>query len=299
MSETVYPWIKRAQQRYQPLLRNRPTAILLCHRPGDAMQQWLTLIVQQIRCLDQDNAPCGVCQPCRNDQWQCPQVHMLGSDDETRVSVDAVRQVIDRLSRSAAYHQVVIIRRAEMMTVQAANAVLKTLEEPQPRRHFILVTERPKRILATVRSRCIALSMPLIQQNELSQYQYSSESLVAQMLVDFYQQSPLILHQALQESKEKEPGMQTIVDYCSGKAGVMSCCHLPGWTASEVVWAIYWLLRQQLRRTDCIQRTKLLEAVSEANRYLAIANSTMAMTATYQLERCLIRIQRILIGTAR
>lgn len=51
----------------------------------------------------------------------------------------------------------VIVRRAEELTISAANALLKTLEEPAPKTHFILLTSRPRRLLDTIRSRTLAV----------------------------------------------------------------------------------------------------------------------------------------------
>ena len=86
----------------------------------------------------------------------------IGRDraETSAISVDQIRSVV--LSR-AGYRphegraMVVIIRDAEEMTVSAANALLKTLEEPQSGTYFILLTARPKQLLDTIRSRTLPL----------------------------------------------------------------------------------------------------------------------------------------------
>src|SRR5262249_39952543 len=60
---------------------------------------------------------------------------------------------------------VIIIRAAEELTVSAANALLKTLEEPASRTHFILLTSRPNRLLDTVRSRTLAVRFRPLAEN--------------------------------------------------------------------------------------------------------------------------------------
>ena len=57
--------------------------------------------------------------------------------------------------------RVVLVHPAEGMNRSAANALLKGLEEPQAQAHFILVSHRPARLLATIRSRCVALQVAL------------------------------------------------------------------------------------------------------------------------------------------
>lgn len=87
---------------------------------------------------------------------------LLGrSREETQdISVDQVRKVV--LSRlSFPPHEgrarVFIVRRAEELSISAANALLKTLEEPPPNNHFLLLSDRPRELLDTIRSRTFAL----------------------------------------------------------------------------------------------------------------------------------------------
>lgn len=87
---------------------------------------------------------------------------LLGSgvSEATGISVEQIRRVV--LGR-AGYrpHEgralVFIVRDADELTQQAANAMLKTLEEPPERTHFVLLTSRPRRLLDTVRSRTLAV----------------------------------------------------------------------------------------------------------------------------------------------
>lgn len=87
---------------------------------------------------------------------------LLGSgvSEATGISVEQIRRLV--LGRAGySPHEgralVFIVRDADELTVQAANAMLKTLEEPAPRTHFVLLTSRPRRLLDTVRSRTLAL----------------------------------------------------------------------------------------------------------------------------------------------
>lgn len=91
-----------------------------------------------------------------------PDLHWLHpEEDKETISVDQVREVIESLSLTA--HQgatkVVVIEPAEAMTTAAANALLKTLEEPTADSYLLLVSHRPGRLAATVRSRCQQLKL--------------------------------------------------------------------------------------------------------------------------------------------
>ncbi len=77
------------------------------------------------------------------------------------IGVDAVRRLIARLSLSAADggRRVVIVDAADEMNPQAANALLKLLEEPPERATMLLVAHRPSALLPTIRSRCRVLRL--------------------------------------------------------------------------------------------------------------------------------------------
>ena len=85
------------------------------------------------------------------------------------IPVDEVRRIKGFLQHSASTgaYRVVIIDRAEEMATAAANAVLKSLEEPPPRVVFLLVSSEPGRLLPTIRSRCRKLECPPLAEVDL------------------------------------------------------------------------------------------------------------------------------------
>ena len=80
------------------------------------------------------------------------------------IKIEQIRAVADfvALSTHRGGHRVLLIRPAETLHPNAANALLKTLEEPPPASLIILVSDQPARLLPTIRSRCraLALAMP-------------------------------------------------------------------------------------------------------------------------------------------
>jgi DNA polymerase III subunit delta' len=81
------------------------------------------------------------------------------SPEGVQIRVDRVREAI-AFGAGRPYEaarRVVRISRAELLGVEAANALLKTLEEPGSRLHWILTTRHPERLLPTIRSRCLAV----------------------------------------------------------------------------------------------------------------------------------------------
>ena len=104
-------------------------------------------------------APCGKCWSCRQIPiGQHPDVVLVGVDPKKTtpiISVAQARTLQKQLTVKPfhASHRFVIIDPADAMTAEAANALLKTFEDPPAQTHFILVTGAPASLLLTVRSR--------------------------------------------------------------------------------------------------------------------------------------------------
>ncbi|MBT0586429.1 DNA polymerase III subunit delta' [Alteromonas oceanisediminis] len=111
------------------------------------------LLCKQVR---SDNTACGACQSC--DLMQAgshPDFYWL-TTDKTQIGVDLIRSAIQSLSSKAqlSHNKVLIIPDAHLLSDAAANALLKTLEEPTPSTFIILVTHQHNRLLPTILSRC-------------------------------------------------------------------------------------------------------------------------------------------------
>lgn len=106
------------------------------------------------------DGPCGTCESCvqiragsHPDVWV---VRPSESSATRTISVDQIREVVRKVGyhRFSARRRVVIVDPAEAMTPTAANALLKTLEEPPQGTGFVLVTHQAEALLPTIRSRC-------------------------------------------------------------------------------------------------------------------------------------------------
>jgi DNA polymerase-3 subunit delta' len=102
---------------------------------------------------------CGECSGCYQTAHQThPDLHLIEPDGQT-IKIDQIRQLQNRLSLRTytGGYKVAILDEADRTTVEAANSLLKTLEEPPPGCLLILITPRPAFLLPTVRSRCQTL----------------------------------------------------------------------------------------------------------------------------------------------
>lgn len=111
------------------------------------------------RLICESHTACGECHGCRMlAAGSHPDVHHLGLIEGKRdLKIEQVREVLDFLSLSGAESQrrVVILDDAERMNGQAANALLKGLEEPSPGSLLLIVCADIMKLPATVRSRCL------------------------------------------------------------------------------------------------------------------------------------------------
>ncbi len=100
---------------------------------------------------------CGQCPSClKIEKGNHPDVMMVERADEASIKIDQVRELIGRVQLRAfeARSKVFILKDAETLTTEAANALLKTLEEPTKDSLLILTSAVKERVLPTIRSRC-------------------------------------------------------------------------------------------------------------------------------------------------
>jgi DNA polymerase-3 subunit delta' len=138
-------------------------AQLLCGVPGIGKRAFARWLAQLLLCEQRRlNAPhpgaCGECRSCRLlNAGTHPDFMLLAPEEDGKlIGVEAVRGFGARLVLTAqlAGNRVGILDPADAMTINAANALLKSLEEPPAGTYLILVTDFPARLLLTVRSRC-------------------------------------------------------------------------------------------------------------------------------------------------
>jgi len=99
---------------------------------------------------------CGDCTACRKvDHNIHPDVHLLETQEAT-IKIDQVRELQQQLALRPleGNYKICLIESADRLTTGAANALLKTLEEPQPNTVIILLSGQPEKLLTTIRSRC-------------------------------------------------------------------------------------------------------------------------------------------------
>lgn len=129
-------------------------AYLFTGPTGVGKRQVALALAQNLLCLEQTS--CGHCSACQKmASSNHPDLHLLDSSDGT-IKIEHIRLVQQQLSLRPleGKYRICLIDGAEEMTPAAANALLKTLEEPRPDTLLILITAQPESLLPTIRSRC-------------------------------------------------------------------------------------------------------------------------------------------------
>ena len=140
---------------HRALANGRVAHAYLFSGPDGIGKQLMALaLARTIVCLEQRG--CGQCLACRKiDHQNHPDLHILEPDGNS-IKIEQIRSFQRELNFKPleAPRKICIIEQADAMTVGAANALLKTLEEPRGDTLLILLSAQPNRLLETIRSRC-------------------------------------------------------------------------------------------------------------------------------------------------
>ena len=138
-----------------------PHALVICSSNNDdklAFSTWLSalLICSEPKQSNDILTACHECKSCQLLASSGHPDHMIVKDDERYISVDLIRNVTSFFEKTAliSKRQVALILDSEKMTESAANALLKTLEEPTNNSFIVLTTSEVERLLPTIKSRC-------------------------------------------------------------------------------------------------------------------------------------------------
>lgn len=146
--------------------RQHAHAYLLHGPAGIGKRQLAEQLMAGLLC-QQPNAglACGSCRGCHLLAAQTHPDHFILEPEEAdkAIRVDQVRQLVGFVTQTAQLggRKVVLLEPAEAMNLNAANALLKSLEEPAGDTVLLLISHQPSRLLPTIKSRCVQQACPL------------------------------------------------------------------------------------------------------------------------------------------
>lgn len=164
----VFPWQETQWQELMSRLQQErlPHALLLTGPAGIGLTHFSNCLSAKLLCQRTvaNDFACGECKPCILFQAGTnPDAIRLEAEEKGKqIKIDQIRSLIEKiyLSSQGGGYKVVVIDPADSMNRNAANSLLKTLEEPPEDSLIILVSHQPSSLPVTIRSRCQRLNLP-------------------------------------------------------------------------------------------------------------------------------------------
>jgi DNA polymerase-3 subunit delta' len=197
----------------QAIKNNRLAHAYLFSGPDGVGKKTTALaLAKALNCLNRTGAACLKCTSCHKlDQAQHPDVRLLSAEGNY-IKIESIRSLQQRLAVKP-YEgslKIEIIDEADKLTTQAANCLLKTLEEPPANSLIILVSAQPYNLPLTVRSRCQHLTFNQLAEDEIVELLKDKGFTTAQCrLIAFFCQGSLA--QALRSDLEQILSERTLL----------------------------------------------------------------------------------------
>lgn len=122
----------------------------------------------------QDAEPCGECHSCKQAlSGNHPDIIFITHEKPGTIGVDDIRRQINgdvAIKPYSGLKKIYIVSEGEKMTVQAQNALLKTLEEPPEYAVILILTDNVNTLLPTILSRCVVLNMKPVRDAQIKEY---------------------------------------------------------------------------------------------------------------------------------
>ncbi|SFL84503.1 DNA polymerase III, delta prime subunit [Pelosinus propionicus DSM 13327] len=160
-----------AMLRHMEISRRMPHALLFAGPRGIGKSLVANVVAATLLCSDQEERPCGLCRSCQQISYGSHPDLLLIAPDGTNIKIEQIRTLQQELSMASfnGERRVCIIDGAELMTTQAANSLLKVLEDPPGEIVFLLLAANKQMLLTTILSRCMVIAFQPLPDDLLAQ----------------------------------------------------------------------------------------------------------------------------------
>lgn len=225
----VFPWQEKQWQLIHTThdVGRMPHAILLSGPIGIGLTHFCECLVASLLCesLDQNFYACGTCRACKFYHSKShPDISIITPQEKNKqIKVDQIRQLIHfiHLKRQYRQYKVSVISPADAMNNNAANALLKTLEEPPQQSLLILLSHKPNLLPITIISRCQQIKFtPSFDSKTIVWVQQTFANQDAKQLLAVVGGVPLMIHH-IAENNYINNILQDVVALSSEAGNVM------------------------------------------------------------------------------
>ena len=204
----LLPWLESGWSQLRQYIQQKriPQALLIVGNTGIGKQQLAEHFTQTIMCSRlfseglSNGSFCGECQSCRLFEAQTHPDFIFIQPEEVgkAIGISVIRELVVKLSLKPQFeaYRVVIINPADALNNAAANAFLKYLEEPTERTCLILITNKPSKLPATIKSRCQKLLLSISDEFDSSEW-LEQQGVIGQrdLLLSLSRNAPLLAKQ--------------------------------------------------------------------------------------------------------
>lgn len=247
-----YPWQQSEWQQFCAQLTSAkmPHALMLAGPRGIGKRHLADALAQLLLCHGPiEGTPCGKCRSCILNQSKThPDMLWLEPEEGSKaIKVDQVRELTETLNKTAQQggYKVVIVEPAEAMNANAANALLKSLEEPAAQTLIVLVSHNPSSVLPTIRSRCQLRLLPMPRREQVLHWLtplLAGQSIDAEILMTAACGAPLTALAMLQGDALEERE-QWLTQFARVSLGQLTAIELAAqWQNADISAILEWLL---------------------------------------------------------
>jgi len=269
----LYPWQQTQWQQINQLLKTGrlPHAMLLQGNQGLGKSDFAIALANAVLCKQPttDSQACGQCQACQLLAAKThPDLHYLeptasGKSKSKKpvlnIRIDEIRALCEKLNQTSQYsgYRVAILDQAELLTISAANSLLKTLEEPGQNVLILLVTTRTHRLPVTIRSRCQSLRFNVPDEQQSLQWLKSQDQQPAytdsQLLqsLKYASGSPLAALDFLLDVEQQQILSEAMTAGISGKNSMDYAVKLAQFNKTQTLEAMMTWTSDLSRLTTC------------------------------------------------
>ena len=293
--EDLYPWLEPYRLTIATAVAQGrlPHALLLTGLTGVGKGVLAEAIARQLLCeaATLEAGPCGHCAACAqiNAGSHPDYIKVQLEEDASVIKVDQIRWLAEKLAFSSHQggYKVAVLDPADKMNINAANSLLKTLEEPSDNTVLVLVCERASQLPPTVRSRCQQIKVDVPGQDSALEWLSGQGITTAATYLQMAHGAPLeALKQAQADSIEaRRVHFDALVDILDGRATPLATAQL--WAKEDDMQGIRWMRDwlMDLLRIAMTGQTSGVRSADLLDRLARLARRLDSRVLFEQLER--------------